>query len=299
MARNAGLYLALRFASWLVPVLPPRFAYRLAELAGTCSYYLFAGPRHGISANLSVVLGKPAMSAAVRRAARAAFQNDAKNWIDTLRIGRLSEQDILHAVDIEGWHYLEAAQCQGSGVILVVMHLGNIDLVGQALVARGKRVTIPVEHMKPERLFTFLLQERRSKGINAVPIDRSSWAMARALKAGEIVAIAGDRNVAGRGVRVRFFGEETTLPRGPVALARHSRAPVLIGVGIRLPSNRFHGIVTPSLEMVHSGDAECDERENAARIAGHMEQLIRRYPEQWLVFTPLWTRARPTIRLLP
>jgi lauroyl/myristoyl acyltransferase len=168
------------------------------------------------------------------------------------------------------------------------MHLGNFDLVGHALLFRGPGLTVPVERMEPERLFRFLVDVRRSKGINVVPFDRAGREMLAALRAGKIVGIIGDRNVGGsRGVRAEFFGKEAVFPRAPVSLARHAGSPVLVGVAVRLPSERFRGYITP-VSMQRSGQAEADERENVRHIARVMEDFIRRFPDQWL-----------RIRLLP
>jgi lauroyl/myristoyl acyltransferase len=288
MIRNLGLYVALRAGSWLLPLFPLRAAYALASFAGTCAFYLLPRSRRAIAANLSRVMGAPAESERVLAAARQAFENDARNWVDTLRIGRLTDEEILRSVDLHGWEYIQAALSQGRGAIIVMMHLGNFDLVGQTVAAHGEHLTIPVERMRPQALFDFLLQARTSKGVNAVPVDRAPRELLRALRRGEMVAVAGDRNAGGRGIRVPFFGAEATLPRGPVTLARHSGAPLLVGAGIRRGTGRYQGLVTPPLPLQRTADSEADDRENARRVAAAMESFISRFPEQWLVFAPVW-----------
>ena len=56
---------------------------------------------------------------------------------------------------------------------LAVLHLGNFDLVGQALAARGYRVTVPVERIRPEVLFDMLTNQRRKHGIRLVPAENA------------------------------------------------------------------------------------------------------------------------------
>jgi len=290
MAANLVLYLALRIAAAMAPHVPRAVAYRLASLIGLCAYYLFPTARRAITENLATVLGADRTNREVRKNARRAFQNDARNWVDTLRINSLTADEILALVDVQGWEHLEAALAPGRGVILVALHLGNMDLVGQYVVTRGLPVTIPVEHMKPQRLFEFLLAQRRSKGINVVPAERAPREMLLALKRGEIVAIASDRFVGGRGIEVQLFGRKTFLPRAPLVLARHTGAAVVVGLGVRLPSNRFQGFLTPPLPLDASqGPRETEER-GAQYLAAAMEQYIRRYPDQWLVFAPVWKR---------
>lgn len=289
---NTGLYLALRAARAILPIVPLSLAYVLADLAGLISYLAVRRAQHAIRANFAVVTGRPASSRAVGQLARDAFANDAKNWVDTLRIHRVTESEILAAVDVQGWDRLVNALAAGKGAILVTMHLGNYDLVGQLIAARGLRLTIPVERMRPDALFELLMAERRSKGINAVPIEEAPRAMLRALRAGEAVAVAGDRNVAGRTVDVEMFGRMTSLPRGPASLARRTGAPLLLGVGVRLPSRLFAGFVSEPITITQTGDADADDRATTQRLAREMEAMIARFPGQWLVFSPVWPDAR-------
>jgi len=288
MSSNVALYLALRLVSRVLPFIPVRLAHALASAAGIGAFYFFRCPRAGITSNLAVVLALPAGDRRVRAAARGSFQTDAKNWVDTLRIGRLRPEAIEALVDVHGYEHLEDALAQGRGVIVVSLHLGNYDLVGQVMAARGCRLTVPAERVEPEQLFSFLMAERRSQGINVIPIERAPREMLRALRAGEAVGITADRNIAGRSLAVDFFGRPAIFPRGPAALVRHSTAPVLMAVGLRLPGGRFHGEISAPLCLVRTENADADEIENTARLARVMETYIRRYPNQWLAFSSIW-----------
>ncbi len=52
---------------------------------------------------------------------------------------------------------------------------------------------------------------------------------------GAAVALLCDRNLSGRGVKTEFFGEVTTLPAGPAALALRTGAPLLIAAAYFTP----------------------------------------------------------------
>jgi KDO2-lipid IV(A) lauroyltransferase len=290
MIGNYALYLALRLAALMLPLLPLGLAYRLASLAGSCAYLLFPIPRRHLSRNLSIVMDRPAHSRTVRRAARAVFQNDARNWIDTLRIGRVTLAEIEQTLEIEpgGWERLLAAYEEGKGLILVTLHLGNYDLVGQLIALRGYALTVPVEHMRPPSLYEFLTRERRSQGINAVPVEQAPRALLRAVRSGEMVAIAGDKATAGRRVPVEMFGRIACLPRGPVALARRTGANLVVACGVRAERG-YSGIISAPIPIQRSGNAEADDRENAQRLARVFELILRRYPDQWMMFDNLWS----------
>jgi lauroyl/myristoyl acyltransferase len=261
----------------------------VANAAGGIAYYLFPIPRGQILENLAMVLPEvPGPDRA--RIARHAFQNDAKNWIDTLRIPHMSVKMLMEIVDLEGWDRLETAVAENKGLILVSAHLGNFDFVGQIVVAHGYKMTIPVERMKPERLFRFLVAQRASRGINIVPLERGPRELMRAVRAGDIAGLTADRVVAGRGVRVEFFGRQASMPRGPASLARHTGAPLLVGIAVRGERGRFRGIILPEVEMQRTLDPEADEQENTRRIVATLERFIRQYPDQWTAFSAIWTR---------
>jgi lauroyl/myristoyl acyltransferase len=169
----------------------------------------------------------------VRAAARGSFQTDAKNWVDTLRIGRLRPEAIEALVDVHGYEHLEDALAQGRGVIVVSLHLGNYDLVGQVMAARGCRLTVPAERVEPEQLFSFLMAERRSQGINVIPIERAPERCCGRCGRGSRGNHRGPQH-RGQKPGGRFWPARH-LSRGPAALVRHSTAPVLMAVGLRLP----------------------------------------------------------------
>jgi KDO2-lipid IV(A) lauroyltransferase len=290
---NVLLYLALRVTAAVMPLLPLRVLYALATAAGTVAYYTVPAARAGILANLAVAL--PTTPPHKRaRIGRCAFCSDAKNWVDTLRICRLTDLEIRQTIHVDGWERITAAAREGNGVILVTMHLGNFDLVGQYVAAQGFRMTIPVEEMRPARLFDYLVRLRASRGINIVSVQKRPMQVMRALRRGEIVGLAGDRDFSGGGVEVDFFGRPALLPGGPARLARHTGSPLLIGIGVRKPSGGYEGFVPPPIELQHSDDEDADAHENTKRIARALEPFVTRFPEQWLAFSPIWPeRNRP------
>lgn len=284
---NTVLYVALRLGTRVVPCIPLSWAYRIADLAGTLAYAFIPAARRGILSNLAVAL--PDVEEVRRRNfAKQALRHDARNWIDTLRIDRVDVDDLSRSVDIDGWEHLEDAVALGRGVIVVTFHLGNIDLVGQLIAARGFNITVPVERMRPRQLFEFLCRQRSSRGIDIVPLERAPRAMLATLRRGELVGIATDRLISGKGEWIEFFGRPTEFPRGPASLARHTGAPVLIGVGLRSTGNRFRGIISDTVMLSRTGDHARDEHELIQSLAGLIEPLIRENPGQWLAFSPIW-----------
>jgi lauroyl/myristoyl acyltransferase len=120
-----------------------------------------------------------------------------------------------------------------------------------------------------------------------VPVEHASRELVRALRGGEMVGLAGDRNISGKVVNVPVFGKPAALPLGPVSLARRTGSPLLLAVGVRVSPGRFRGIVRP-VPVASTGNSAADDARNLAIFAGLMEELIGQFPEQWLTFRPFW-----------
>jgi len=279
--------LTLTLGSLLVPYIPRSLAYLLARLAGSMAYLVALQARQNIKSNLAVVMGLPAQSSAVRRAARHAFTVNACNWVDTLRLAAVQPEELEQRVQLHGWQVFEQAVTRGGGVILLGVHLGNIDLAGQIVAARGFPFAVPVERMQPERLFRRIQRLRSAFGIRVVPTSSSPRPLLRSLRAGETVGLLCDRNVAGSGVSVSFFGRPFRASRGPAWLARNSAAEVIMACGLRRGQD-FEAYLFGPLSLRRTEDVDTDIVENTRLIMQTAEALIRRAPDQWLMFVPAW-----------
>ena len=96
----------------------------------------------------------------------------------------------------------------------------------------------------------------------------------------------------GRGMPVMLFGEETTIPAGALTLACRTGAIVLpVGVYHRPGEGHiFH--IYPPLDVPSEGSVDDRVRLGSQRLAGVLEDMIRRAPEQWHVLQPVWPSDR-------
>ena len=111
-------------------------------------------------------------------------------------------------------------------------HLGNWEAAGLQATAEGAPVLAAAEGLANERLVRWFVQMREVMGIEVVLVRRGSRVtetLARRLDEGGVVALLFDRDLKGRGIRVTLFGEETTLPAGPLTLALRTGAIILPG----------------------------------------------------------------------
>ena len=171
-------------------------------------------------------------------------------------------------------------------------HLGGWDVGGAWLVRQGFPLTVVVEPLEPPELFDWFADLRQALGIKVIPLGPGAGtAVLRALRANQVVALLCDRDIAGGGVEVEFFGERTTLPGGPATLAC-APAPPLLPTAVYFDGHGPPRRRPPAGARRAPGRIRDDVARITQALAHELEDLIRRAPEQWHLFQPNWPSDR-------
>ena len=227
---------------------------------------------------------------ALRRAVQSAFDYYARYWVESFRLPGLSAAEVDAAFSYEGLAYVDDALSAGLGVIIALPHLGGWEWAGRWIADQGLPITVVVEPLEPPELFEWFVSFRESLGMTVVPVgSAAAAAVARALRANEVVCLLSDRDIQGGGVEVEFFGERTTLPGGPATLGLRTGAPVL-PTAVYFTSQRdgHHAIIRPPVPAERQGSLREDVTRITQLLARELEVLIRAAPQQWHLFQPNW-----------
>jgi len=283
-------YYFFRFAGFLAPRIPARLGYALCAFFGTLWFAFGASKQTTYLANVRTILGAQASESQVAHVARRGFQNLLKNYFDLFRNHGLTRETIQHQLfRVDGLNYVEEALKLGKGVIAGSGHFGAWDMVIQlTAVFLNVKVVVPNERFEPAKLFEYVLHLRNKQGIEMVPLDLAPRALIKVLKEGGIAGLAYDRDITKTGPIVQFFGKPTQMPDGAVQLALKYGAPVILGFSIRQPDNRSLVIIEPPLTFERTGDLRRDIQLGVQQLAAVMENYIRKYPDQWLMFQKIW-----------
>jgi KDO2-lipid IV(A) lauroyltransferase len=269
-------------------LLPRRTAVPVSRLLaeGVVALPKSARDRHFAAIHQSRARGVVLEGPARERAVRAAFESYARYWMESLRLPEMDPVDVDAHFSIEGLEHIRAALDAGTGAILALPHVGGWEVGGSWFVRQGFPLTVVVEALKPPELFGWFANLRRSQGFKVIPLNRTAGlAVVRALRANEIVALVSDRDIAGGGVEVEFFGERTTLPAGPATLASRLKVP-LLPTAVYFDGPGHHAVVRPPVPL------EGDVASITQVLAHELEALIRAAPEQWHLFQPNWPSDR-------
>jgi lauroyl/myristoyl acyltransferase len=230
-----------------------------------------------------------------RRAARRAMGFYGRYYAEAFWMRPRRRQTVIEQSYVEGLSILHEAVAAPAGVILAVGHLGNWEAAGLKAASEGARVLAVAEALVNERVVRWFVEMRAMMDIDIVLTGRGTRVtdtLARHLAEGKVVALLCDRDLKGNGIPVTLFGEETTLPAGPLTLACRMGATVLpVGTYfLEKAGHRFH--VHPPLAVPAEGTLEERVREGTQRLAAVLENLIAEAPEQWHVVVPNWPSDR-------
>lgn len=287
-------YYAYVALSRVALALPEGLVYRAASAAGAVAAR-FSRKRAQVARNLSRITGNPPGSPEVQRLVVEAYRSYARYWLETFRLVREGREFFLDRFVVRHEERLDEVMAGGRGAVVVVGHLGNWDAAGAWAAASGRRLATVAEVLRPRRLFEFFVAHRERLGMRIYPAAPGvSLRLAEEVERGAVVAILGDRDLKGTGVEVDFFGEPTTLPPGPAAIALRTGVPVLVaGVyGEVLPSGKRGWVaeISEPIPLPEPGPGAVEEL--TRRIGRALEEAIARRPEEWHVFQPFWIADR-------
>ena len=116
----------------------------------------------------------------------------------------------------------------------------------------------------------------------------------RAMKAGATVGILMDTNMTPpEGVFVEFFGIPACTASGLARIALRTDAAVVPGFTIWDPVLRKYRLrFDPAVKLIRTGNNEADIVANTQLFTNVIEDVVRRYPEQWLWVHRRW-KTRP------
>jgi KDO2-lipid IV(A) lauroyltransferase len=230
----------------------------------------------------------------VQAIARASYESLGRTTIEAAILPSLGRQGVLDLfARVDGWDAFEAARAEAKGVIIVTGHLGNWEIGGSYVAARGVPIDGIARRMANPLFDDFLTGTRERLGMRVVWDGDAVRRTPRALKDGHAVAFLVDQGALGlASTYVPFFGRPAKTPRGPAVFALRLGTPVIFGAAIRQPDGRFH--LTLERVPVHdSGDRERDVDVIVAEYTRTLERWVRRYPEQYFWQHRRWRHQPP------
>jgi KDO2-lipid IV(A) lauroyltransferase len=270
--------------SVLARVLPRRVSYLVGETLGGMCFLLCPGRRRIFYANLRVAAGQSSGRVSARMGF-AVMVNFARSVVDTFLVSHMDDGYLARHVKVTDKADLGSLAARGKGIVLVTAHLGSWEMGGFALARMGHRITTVAGVQFSPSLSPMVKAMKARYGI-AVTSASGALTMFRALRRGEVVAlhIDGDQYIGG--LETTFFGRRAVMPRGPAALALKTGAALVPAFALRTSRDSIHICVADPVPT--AGE---DEAGLTLKLLAVVEDVIRRHPDQWCMFRPIWERT--------
>jgi Kdo2-lipid IVA lauroyltransferase/acyltransferase len=232
----------------------------------------------------------------IRHTAARSYAHLGREGIALLRMSRLDRDQVLAATTFgPDFDELRAAAAAGTGVVVATGHLGNWEVAGAALAARGVALDA-VAQRQANPYFDRLINRARARlGIRVIPRGGATSRAMAALREGRVVALVADQDARTVGVFVPFLGRLASTHRGAAVLALRSGAPLFMGVMTRGEDGVYEGRVE-RVPVPAEGEFEERVRAMTAAFTRALEREVRAHPEQYFWHHRRWKTAPPEDR---
>jgi KDO2-lipid IV(A) lauroyltransferase len=231
---------------------------------------------------------------AVVNLARESYEHLGRTFVETALLDSIGKDGLQMLVEsVEGWEEIEEVMSKGRGAVLVTGHIGNWELAGSYVAARGIPLDAIVRGMANPLFDAYINHTREAIGMTVVHDSEAVRRTPRSLRAGRAVAFVADQGVMGlASTFVPFFGRPAKTPRGAAVFALRFDVPVVFVVALRKPNGRYR-IVVERIEAPQTGDRDRDVDAIVARFTQHLEKWVRAVPAQYFWQHRRWKRQPP------
>ena len=272
----------------------PRPLARAVGIALGQTIYLLHGKLRRVGMR-NLALAFPEKSVGERRKiVRHLFTSLGRQFAEVCLFPRYTRENVNRTVTYDGYENFDRASQRGKGVLFLTGHVGGWELSAFAHSLYGHPLHFVMRPLDNPWLDALVRRYRTMHGNTPILKDDPARELLRAMKAGATVGILMDTNMTPpEGVFVDFFGIPACTASGLARIALRTDAAVVPGFTIWDPILRRYRLrFDPAVPLIRTGNNEADIVANTAQFTKVIEEVVRRYPDQWLWVHRRW-KTRP------
>jgi KDO2-lipid IV(A) lauroyltransferase len=279
-------------ALWLIlkglGLLPRPLARSFASGVARVLYALLPKLRKTAEVNLRIAF--PGWNGAQRKSViRGMIRNLGWMAAEFARLPRLTKENIEQVVILDGHENFLEGRRRGKGVLYLTGHIGAWELSSFAHALYGYPLHYMARRIDNKKIDALVNGYRCLSGDRPIFKNESARVVLKVLKEAGTVGILADQNtMPEEAVFVDFFGKPASTTTGIARVALHTDAAVVPGYAVWDPVIRKYRLrFEPPVELIRTGDSERDVTENTQKFTKVIEDIIRKYPDQWV-----WVHGR-------
>lgn len=225
---------------------------------------------------------------------RQTYRSTARSLYEFWHFYR-NARDVLDMVEFDQsfMKIVDQGRSEKRGTLMVVPHLSNFDLIGRAAVFNGINLHI-LSYPRPPGGYRWQNALRQLPGLTVTPMSIEALRQASdTLRSGGIVVTGVDRPLTNdeSKYQVRFFGRLASLPVFHIRLALKHDLPIVVVGGCRKENGHYQVWASEPIPMERSTDLVQETVHNAESVLDQLACFIRKAPDQWAMFYPVWPEA--------
>lgn len=280
-------YFILTLIAKITPLLPYSLNLFIGRILGHI-YYIFV-KRQVTRAKNNIRECLDVTDARADDIAKSMCKNIGMSFMEIISMRGLNAGNIRKYVKIDREEHLWEAVNENKGVVMLAIHMDNWEWLGAALSLYGYPLTSFIKKQPSESINKILRDLRLSVGIELFERGTSEViTAARALKKGKMLGFIADQDGGYDGIFVPFFGRMASTPVGPAYFAKKFKSPIVPIFIVRDPDGGHKTIVYDKFYYEDTGNEKKDMYDCTYRMTKIIEDVIRRYPDNWLWFQKRW-----------
>ena len=286
------LYFLIKSLFILIACIPKSITGYLSRILGMLWYFFDKRHRELAILNLTHAFSGEMSEAEIKILSKRNFINTVNIIFELARAYHWKAEKVPGFFRINGLENLKKAHNRKKGILFLTGHVGNWEMSVHLKRLVGIDGSGVYRRLDSPSLNRYVLEKRQMTGCRMYPVKDAVMGIFYELGQGNFTGILCDQNAKrSQGVFVDFFGRKACTNKGLAQLSLATKAPVLPFFFLR-DSGGFILEIGEEIPLVETGSKDADIIVNTQSYTRVIEDVVRRYPDQWLWVHNRW-KNRP------
>ena len=290
---DRAVFWLYRLAAGTLCLLPLTAIFRVGWALGTVAYFVSGKYRRLVQHNLGIAFGREKSVPELRTLARKHFAMLGANLLSSIKLPRLSREEIERVVKMEGLETLTTGAAAGKGFVMVISHLGNWEMFAQLSPILFPCPVGTIYQALGNRFIDAEVRRDRARlGLSVFERKEGFGAAAKFMREGGAVGVLVDQHAGDAGLWCPFFARLASTSTLAATLALRTGAWLVPAAVFTDGIARWRCVIRPPIEP--EGE---DASAITARLNETLEAQIREQPEDWFWVHNRWKLPNPKFLL--
>lgn len=223
-----------------------------------------------------------------------------ENFFEFFLLPAINNKWIEKNVVYEGEVYVRQALEEKKGVLLLSLHLGHGDMLASLISCLGYPVHLITKFFKSPAMNYLWFSVRGAQGVKFIAPhgEKTPFAILKALKSQGLVGFVLDQHMGKPyGIGTRFFGQPAGTAYGLALFHIKTKAPIVPCYTYEGEDGKIHITFEKPIFYNEKDGDDPDREQTLVRLTqsytDKLEEIVRRYPDQWMWVHRRWKWKGP------